>query len=391
MTMRTHVSAGSSGKNADIEVLRAVAVGFTVLCHLGELLKWNGDPHSLVWIPDFWGGVDIFFCVSGFVITHSLLRMPRRPAFRDLAIPFYIRRVFRIWPAATLWLAIPILAAKYFNTSGAFGHAKAAFFDGVAAVAQVANIYFSFCQRGAYGPCGKEMVYWSLSLEEQFYLVFPLLLFFIRPPRLRWLLAALILIQFALPRDAPDLLWFIRTDAICYGVLIAMASHNGSMQAVSSAVDHNPRGAMVLAVLLMALVAILSMTPALRINVALIALAAAGLVLLASCERNVIIPSRRLRPFLLWCGSRSFAIYLAHRPCFWATREIFYRIYHLVHFNDTFAPAFVVTAGVFIAVASEATYRFVETPLRELGRRLADRVGQPAASVPEPLSTTTVR
>jgi peptidoglycan/LPS O-acetylase OafA/YrhL len=365
-------------KNEDIEALRAIAVLLAVSCHLGDLFNPPGTHHSLFRFTDFWGGVDIFFCVSGFVITGSLLRLGTPHSFRHLAVPFYIRRIFRIWPAALLWLSIALLAAKFANTSSAFGHFRADAHDGVAAVLQIHNIYLSLCGTGHLAPCGKEVIYWSLSLEEQFYVLFPILLYFVAPMRLRWVLAGLILIQFPLARDAPDMLWFIRTDAISYGVLIAIAASRGQLDAVVNVVSNHPLRARWLVVLLVVTVAALSLAPQLKVNVGLIALTSAGLVLLASCNRGVVIPRRNcLRSLLLWGGSRSFGIYLAHDPCFWATREIFYRIYHGAQFDNPLGLA--VTGAGLVVLSVEATYRIVETPIRRFGHRLSNRFMGPGA------------
>jgi len=368
-------------KNADIEALRAIAVGLVVMCHLGELFRTPGVHHSPFRFTDFWGGVDIFFCVSGFVITTSLLRRPMPDSFRALAVPFYIRRIFRIWPAAFLWLLIALLAAKFVNASGAFGHFRPDLRDGLAAVLQVHNVYWSLCSTGHTSPCGKEVIYWSLSLEEQFYVLFPILLYFAGPSRLRWVLGALIVIQFPLPRDAPDMLWFIRTDAICYGVLIAMAAQQGHLLPVVKVVRNHPVRCRWLALLLIAAVAGLSLTPEIKINVGLIALASAGLVLLASCNLGVIVPGQGwLRAGLLWGGSRSFGIYLVHDSCFWLTREIFYRV-DPGHGADHWV-GMAVTCGILLALTTEVSYRLVETPLRELGHRLSNRAADRRSGLP---------
>jgi peptidoglycan/LPS O-acetylase OafA/YrhL len=364
-------------KNTDIEALRAIAVALVMMCHLNVLLQLSAD-NPLLRFTDFWGGVDIFFCVSGFVIAGSLLRAERAARFRDMALPFYVRRIFRIWPAAFFWLACAILAARYFNASGAFGHFRDDALDAAAAVAQVANIYFSTCLASHHGRCAHEIVYWSLSLEEQFYVLFPLLLWWVGPARLRWVLAAAILVQFPLARDAPDLLWFVRTDAISYGVLIALSSHR---ERWSAAVGSHPRLAAALGVALIAAVAALSLTPDFRFDVALIALAAAGLVALASCDRDVLVSHRRLRALILWGGSRSYGLYLVHLPCFWATHEIFYRIHHGARADDWWARA--LTGTVLVAATSELSYRFIESPLRQFGRRLAARTGAAEAAFVE--------
>jgi peptidoglycan/LPS O-acetylase OafA/YrhL len=380
---KSRVTHPSPGKNQDIEALRAIAIGLVLICHLGELLKPRGTLSPLFRFTDYWGGVDIFFCVSGFVIAGTLLRIGRPDSFRQLAVPFYIRRIFRIWPAAFLWLAIAILAAKLANSSGSFGPFRADLRDGVAAVLQVHNIYLSLCNTGQLSHCGKEVIYWSLSLEEQFYMLLPLLLYFVGPMRLRWVLGALILIQFPLARDTPSLLRYIRTDAIAYGVLIAIATRSGAVYPLSRAVERHPLGARLLALLLVLLVALFSVTHELTINVALIALASAGLVLLASCNRDVIVPRGWLRSAFLWGGSRSFGLYLVHQPCFWAAREIFYRSHHSATYDNSFALA---ATGIGLVVfTAEVSYRIVEAPIREFGHRLSKRSAVRASEDSQPM------
>src|SRR5450631_821637 len=97
---------------SDVEVLRAVAILMTLVGHAAELLYYGGPV--IVWSAvSLWGGVDLFFCISGFVITRTLIDSvsPRSGTanFLEFAIPFWIRRIFRIWPAAFFWLAVAIL------------------------------------------------------------------------------------------------------------------------------------------------------------------------------------------------------------------------------------------------------------------------------------------
>lgn len=57
----------------------------------------------------FGAALIFFFCISGLVITGTLLRRAQHRSFAEPGVPFWIRRLFRIWAAALLWLAIPIL------------------------------------------------------------------------------------------------------------------------------------------------------------------------------------------------------------------------------------------------------------------------------------------
>jgi peptidoglycan/LPS O-acetylase OafA/YrhL len=360
-------------KNTDIEVLRAAAIIFTLFCHLRHLLP--AEDSGLMPALDYWGGVDLFFCISGFVIAASILRVGRPASFAGLGIPFWIRRSFRIWPAAILWLGLPLLCAKFFNLTGAFGHLKSDLPGSGAAFAQVENFYFMVCKNHPSWswPCGRADVYWSLSLEEQFYLVFPFLIYFVRKNSLRVILLSLIAAQFLLSRPVDSPLWFIRTDAICCGVLIASLRHDHWLDGLLPASAADRRALAGVSLGLVASIGAISVMPGLRINVGLLALVSAGLVLVASFDADLIFPWRALRPAMLWIGSRSFAIYLAHNPCIWAAREIFYRVYPREYLAGVPPLPLILVTLLLIGICSEATYRCVETPFRTLGREIATR------------------
>lgn len=374
----------SHSKNADIEVLRAIAILFTMVCHFNHLFPGLEARDNLLPKLGFWGGVDLFLCISGFVIATSLMQQPRAATFAEFGIPFWIRRIFRIWPAALLWLVIPLLCAKFFNLTGDFGRVGSNLPGSAAAFAQMENFYFMVCKhRLSWAwPCGKADVYWSLSLEEQFYLVFPFLIYFLRRSALRAVLLALIAAQILLIRPVDGALWFVRTDAICFGVLIALARTDGWLDVPSAAILRHPRIAACAALLLAAAIALISVTPWLQINTGLLALTSACLVLIASANANVIVPLAYLRPVMLWIGSRSFSLYLAHIPAMLATREIFYRALHKDPLLVLPAAAVILTLVALLGLCAEGTYRIVETPFRVSGRRVAEKWRGGAIQVP---------
>jgi peptidoglycan/LPS O-acetylase OafA/YrhL len=148
----------------DIEGLRAVAVLAVVLFHAGVLGIRGG-----------YVGVDIFFVLSGFLITGLLLREQQR--LGSVSLPaFYARRARRILPAATFVLIATVLATYYLL--GTIRGAVTAL-DGRWTAAFAANLRFAiqgtdyFGRRLAPSPLQH---YWSLAVEEQFYLVWPALL-----------------------------------------------------------------------------------------------------------------------------------------------------------------------------------------------------------------------
>ncbi len=147
----------------DVEGLRAVAVALAVLYH-ADLLHMHGG----------YVGVDVFFVISGFVITGMLLR-ERATTGRTGLADFYGRRARRILPASTLVLVATVLMS-YAWLGFLRGDAIAS--DAKAAVLYVAN--FHFIANGtnyinSQQPPSPLQNYWSLAVEEQFYLIFPTL------------------------------------------------------------------------------------------------------------------------------------------------------------------------------------------------------------------------
>ncbi|WP_213980626.1 acyltransferase family protein [Sphingomonas sp. dw_22] len=148
-----------------IDGLRAFAVGSVILFHL-----W---PSAL---PGGFTGVDIFFVISGFVVTGSLLGR-QFATLGALAAYFYARRLVRILPALIVMLLATILAAQLFIPTLWLGRnpiliGQFAFF-GLSNIALAADADSYFGPLATYNPFTHT---WSLGVEEQFYLVFPFLL-----------------------------------------------------------------------------------------------------------------------------------------------------------------------------------------------------------------------
>ncbi len=370
----------------DIELLRGFAVLLVVVHHAqANLISWT-TPALTRFYSYFggWVGVDLFFAVSGFVIARSLVprlhAQPDGPAARRETLSFWMRRAWRLLPSAWLWLLVILLATLTFNSSGVFGSLEANLEASVAAVLQVANIRFA--QAFMQWEYGSSFVYWSLALEEQFYLLFPLLILLSR----RWLpyvLLGLVALQLFMPRSV--MLMMFRTDALALGVLIALWSAQPSYRRLQPALlARRGLGVGVLLVLLLCLCALGSEPLTMfSMRIGAIALLAAALVWIASYDRNFLWPDGAFKRLMIWFGTRSYAIYLTHIPAFFFTREIYYRLYpQQGNFGDSFFYPFVLTAAVLIVVLSELNYRLIECPLRERGKQIAQRLfAKPAPQV----------
>jgi peptidoglycan/LPS O-acetylase OafA/YrhL len=151
---------------ADVDGLRAVAVISVMLYHL-----------NATWLPGGFVGVDIFFVISGFVVSASLAHAPRDRFHRFVAF-FYARRLARIGPALVLVLIASALAATLVIPRAwlsEFNERTALFaFVGLSNWILQSNADTYFAPRAEFNPYTHT---WSLGVEEQFYLVFPFLFF----------------------------------------------------------------------------------------------------------------------------------------------------------------------------------------------------------------------
>ncbi len=147
---------------ADIDGLRAISILLVVGYHAQPWL-----------VPGGFVGVDIFFVISGFLITRIILTEAKAGTFS--ALKFYARRVRRIFPALIVVLAVTYLIGWFVLLPESFallGESTAA------GVAFVSNL-FQFGQSGYFAPDAAEnplLHLWSLGIEEQFYIFWPLLL-----------------------------------------------------------------------------------------------------------------------------------------------------------------------------------------------------------------------
>jgi peptidoglycan/LPS O-acetylase OafA/YrhL len=156
------MSAPARVRRSDIQALRAVAVVAVVAYHF-----WPGA------LPGGFVGVDIFFVISGFLITGHLLEHP--PARAGDFGRFWARRILRLLPAAALVILVTLVLGLIFVSDAMW---KRMATDAITSMFYVEN-WRLISESTNYLAAGQEVSafqhFWSLSVEEQYYLFWPLL------------------------------------------------------------------------------------------------------------------------------------------------------------------------------------------------------------------------
>ncbi|MGC5167098.1 acyltransferase family protein [Luteimicrobium sp. DT211] len=374
------VARQARGRIAGLDGLRALAVLAVVVYHV--------QP---TWLPGGFLGVDVFFVVSGFLITTLLLRELQRS--RRLSLPsFWLRRARRLLPALGVVVVTSILAARLVEPDLLVGIGRQTlgaltFSSNWVQIASGAS-YFDRTAPDLF------MTFWSLAIEEQFYVLWPLLLALLVAlttsgrTRARVALAgavasALLMALLYTPGTDPTRVYY-GTDTHVFGLLLGVAAAfwwTTRPRLLAAAWAHRWVPVASLAGLLALMLTLHDDADlAYRGGIALGSVLALGVVAGCTGGATTTVRALELRP-ARWVGERSYGIYLWHWPLLllaWAavpaepgTARWWWS--SLAAVALTFA-------------ASWASYRWVETPIRRDGFRLtaaraAAVVRQPGARV----------
>ena len=148
----------------EIDGLRAFAVIAVIINHFNKEILPNG-----------YLGVDIFFVISGFVITSSLYQRPSKN-FKDFISGFYERRIKRLIPALYVFVLITSITICLFDP-----HPGISLQTGLTSLFGLSNLYLLKQSTDYFAQSTELNVFthtWSLGVEEQFYILFPFLIWF---------------------------------------------------------------------------------------------------------------------------------------------------------------------------------------------------------------------
>ena len=336
------------------------------------VLLFHGNA---TWMPGGFLGVEVFFVISGFLITRGLVKEWRRFGRIDLK-SFWRRRALRLLPALFLLLAT-ILTLTALLEPGNLSKLQA---DTLAALSYVTNWFLIFDNQSYFEAWDRPSMLghlWSLAIEEQFYLLWPLVLAFaIKIIRIRLLVVLVLLGALASyagmawlfnPSEAADTsrIYYgtdTRLGALLLGSVLAFLFGSGrKVSGLLSASLVNLVGVAAIAFLAVLALALDQDHPLLYRG-GFLAASLTSCVLIASLGHPESMISRLMGVGpLRWLGVRSYGIYLWHWPIF---------LLAWPQTSDLKLFAAQVAATVFVASIS---YRFLEVPARSggLGRTWA--------------------
>lgn len=362
------MNEASHGKISDVQVLRALAVIAVVLHHLRDHLLPQGAPAFITHAGNYFGGavgVDLFLVISGFVIARGLipeLNAATSIGFWPVVAHFWARRAVRLLPAAWFWLAATLALTLGFNASGAFTAFSVNLAWAIKAVLQVANFHFAMVLPFRLGALPH---YWSLSLEEQFYLGLPFLLW-LSGRRLPLVLLGLCVLQ-CLPLSSTEPYWWsFRLMPLSLGVLLGLGHVRGWLVALEPRFLLRHRGwglaALCLgACCLFGLMGEATRFVSLRAAYGMAAWASFLLVWLASYDLKLFSAWAWFERAAVAVGNRSYSIYLTHLAAFCAARESLFRWGGGLEPGTTpYALVAMGLGGALVVLATELTHRWLE-------------------------------
>jgi peptidoglycan/LPS O-acetylase OafA/YrhL len=324
-----------------------------------------------------WTGVDLFFVLSGFLIAGILLDHHKSSNYFRI---FYLRRVCRIFPLYYLVLGLFVcFSATTMSTSPAF--------EWLFARPMPIGSYATFTQnlfmghRGYFGAQWLGLT-WSVAVEEQFYLVVPLLIYFLPRRPLFCVLLTGVLAAPVLRQLSPGFHTYVgapwRADDLLSGACLALLVRSHSFIGV---VRRNHRSLLALFLILLAGAGAITWRHA-RLT-ALIPFWFAGLytvfVLIAFADTQPLIGRvLRFQP-LVWFGQRSYGFYLFHEIVDGLCHGL---IRHATREMRTLSDAAVTLLALLITLLlATLSYRFFERPILHFGHKFPYR-SKPESELP---------
>ena len=351
-----------------LDELRGVAILLVMFAHFFEVRRISPlfeSMHIGSW------GVDIFFIISGFLIGKILLSADRHDHFFR---KFYIRRFFRIAPLyfvmVTLVLAASILAAQNYASW---------------------PFYFTFTQNlipesehlgdvvsSSYEALPTLTPMWSLAVEEHFYAVMPMMIFFLPRNALKWSLFFIALVGLALKQyitlditrssliayTNPFETWF-RMQYLAFGVLLNFPDYKKLISLCG-------------AFWFILILATSAWTALLELALGAVAL----LFIVAAIENRFVMKNRALA----WLGVHCFGLYLLHTPIRAIVNGLTGRLEKFV--GDMPQVVWFIPFMITSVIAAHLSFRYFEMPVQRLRSRFEGRQTKTPLQLAEEVTST---
>lgn len=333
----------SNAKIEDIQVLRACAILMVITYHARVI--WPYIPDSF---QHGFTGVNLFFVISGFVITRSSIESASRMSFPQFWGTFMLKRLFRIVPAAGIWLLIYYSAFLLVNANLIYE------------IRKIVTLTYNYQKVGS-SPFWLGH-YWSLIVEEHFYIVFALILPFIAKRKLVvpfCMLLIIITIIFLRPFAAnPSSNTQAQLDYFSAGILIAY---------FEKSIRTDLHRYILMAIATTSLIALFVLF-AFKIHEAytVCMVLAAIIVSISAADQNIIFPIPVLRKILIWIGERSYSIYLSQSLAIYAE----YWFSENTRWGIIPAPLRIIFLLCLIFLLGHASYLWIEINADKLRKKL---------------------
>ena len=339
-------AATSTSYRPDLDALRAIAVIGVVLFHVGLTQASGGFV-----------GVDVFFVISGFLITRLIITDLERGTFSFLQ--FYQRRIRRIFPALMLMLLVCSIACTWLllpDDLRRYGQSTAA------AALSASNVWFWMKTNYFDGPAlFKPLLHtWSLAVEEQFYLFFPLFLRCIWPFGRMWvplILATCAALSFAacvaIMRSDPSAAFYL-TPFRAWELLMGGLLATGAVPLIARVAWREAAAAVGLAMILIAVLTYSELTDFPGTAALLPCLGTALIIHAGSSGPCSVSKALAIKP-LVSVGLISYSLYLWHWPIIVLARYL--------TIDELHWPSATVLVAASLATAT-LSYHLVEEPFR---------------------------
>lgn len=362
----------------DIEVLRGVSIILVLIAHLQFVLPLTNAWYTYVQGLSFGIGVDLFFIISGFVISRSLAReLVHNDSSAAMLRGFWIRRIFRLWPAALVTILATLIAVSLLGDTESFkpyGPLGNYWMSAAGAAANFMNVVgYMTISSGGHG--NMLFHFWSLSLEEQFYLAFPIAMVLLANNRNLLMFAALVVCALSMTNRESffEFFWWFRIDGLFWGVLIhCIASEERIKVRASQAVTKLGNvGSLLILGLAVALMIGLPSSP---LGFTGKLASGAVLVAVAALDTDRFQQWGALSRAVHYLGGRSYTIYLWHILFFVLLQLIWLELApSWLNMSSGWMALLVLASATIFLPLIELLYRGIELPTRRIGRELATR------------------